>query len=344
MLVRNRASLGIENQRTKRVKTFRSNCIDFCPTTTMYYAYSTIKAPDKGEVGGSSPPRPTIQIISKYGPILTFPLFGDLPQKTVLSTVCQLYDWPEGSTLRGVKTLRVKAEQLASIWLCRVRPTDSAGLGRGGGQSNPLGGSLDYFREESVDFCLPPEIPGHHQITSSPLYLRNSLSQVITGTSSASACAISMRSNGSRWYTGSVISPNTCASAYGSMLTCRRLSASIASSRLRFNFPAAFFMAISASEMTLSSRWLAGSPITVRAFRDNLSGSSMAKRKATVSSRTRISSGPPGRRPLPRPSSVSTSPGRARSSCLSGNPTRASSQSAWSCAPGPQRACRDDRL
>src|SRR6266853_2347921 len=27
-----------------------------------YYAYSTIKAPDKGEVGGSSPPRPTIQI------------------------------------------------------------------------------------------------------------------------------------------------------------------------------------------------------------------------------------------------------------------------------------------
>jgi hypothetical protein len=28
--------------------------------------------------------------------ILTFPLFGDLPQKTVLSTVCQLYDWPDG--------------------------------------------------------------------------------------------------------------------------------------------------------------------------------------------------------------------------------------------------------
>ncbi len=25
-----------------------------------YYAYSTIKAPDKGEVGGSSPPRPTV--------------------------------------------------------------------------------------------------------------------------------------------------------------------------------------------------------------------------------------------------------------------------------------------
>jgi hypothetical protein len=48
------------------------------------------RAPDKGEVGGSSPPRPTIQITSKYAAILTFPLFGDLPQKTVLSTVCQL--------------------------------------------------------------------------------------------------------------------------------------------------------------------------------------------------------------------------------------------------------------
>jgi len=75
MLVRNPASLGIENQRTKCVKMFRSNCIDFSPTTTMYYAYSTIKAPDKGEVGGSSPPRPTIQITSKYAAILTFPLF-----------------------------------------------------------------------------------------------------------------------------------------------------------------------------------------------------------------------------------------------------------------------------
>jgi hypothetical protein len=53
---------------------------------------------DKGEVGGSSPPRPTIPITSKYAVILTFALFGDLPQKTV-STVCQLYDWPDGSTL-----------------------------------------------------------------------------------------------------------------------------------------------------------------------------------------------------------------------------------------------------
>jgi hypothetical protein len=61
MLVRNPASLGVENQPTKCVKMFRSNCIDFSPPTTYYYAYSTINAPDnKGEVGGSSPPRPTI--------------------------------------------------------------------------------------------------------------------------------------------------------------------------------------------------------------------------------------------------------------------------------------------
>src|ERR1700736_3713286 len=77
--------------------------------------------PDKGEVGGSSPPRPTIQITSKYAAILTFPLFGALPQKTVLSTVCQLHDWADGTTTQGVKTFRVKPKRLASIRLCRER-------------------------------------------------------------------------------------------------------------------------------------------------------------------------------------------------------------------------------
>jgi hypothetical protein len=38
---------------------------------TRYFAYNTIKAPDKGEVGGSSPLRPTIQITSKYGILVT---------------------------------------------------------------------------------------------------------------------------------------------------------------------------------------------------------------------------------------------------------------------------------
>ena len=79
---------------------------------------STAKAPDKDEVGGSSPPRPTIQI-SKYPAILTFPLSKGLPQKIVLSTICQLYDWPSGTITQGVKALRVKAERLKSIKLCR---------------------------------------------------------------------------------------------------------------------------------------------------------------------------------------------------------------------------------
>ena len=59
-----------------------------------YFAYSTIKAPDKGEVGGSSPPRPTIQIASKYEAILSFLLSEDRSLKTNLSTICQLPGQP----------------------------------------------------------------------------------------------------------------------------------------------------------------------------------------------------------------------------------------------------------
>jgi len=46
--------------------------------------------PDKGEVGGSSPPRPTIQIPNKYAAILTFPFSESMSQKTNLPTICQL--------------------------------------------------------------------------------------------------------------------------------------------------------------------------------------------------------------------------------------------------------------
>src|SRR5712671_4763510 len=115
MLVRNPASLGIENQRTKCVKMFRPNCIDFSPTTTMYYAYSTIKAPDKGEVGGSSPPRPTIRIT----PVNTrlFSLFSKNRFVNRLST-SRFAGW---HYTQGVETLRVKPERLASIRLCRER-------------------------------------------------------------------------------------------------------------------------------------------------------------------------------------------------------------------------------
>jgi hypothetical protein len=62
---------GFPNRR--RTQLFRGQILEWSP---HYYAYSTIKAPDKGEVGGSSPPRPTIQITSKYAAILTFPFSG----------------------------------------------------------------------------------------------------------------------------------------------------------------------------------------------------------------------------------------------------------------------------
>src|SRR5438477_3539101 len=99
---------------------FRSNCIDFSPTTTRHYTYSTRKAPDKGEVGGSSPPRPTIQITSKYAAILS-PFRGPRSENRFVNrlSTLRLTGW---DYTQGVKTLRVKAERLKSIRLCRERP------------------------------------------------------------------------------------------------------------------------------------------------------------------------------------------------------------------------------
>jgi hypothetical protein len=57
--------------------------------------------PDKGEVGGSSPPKPTIKITSKYAAILTFPLSEDLPHKTDLPTIFQLLELPNTRGHRG---------------------------------------------------------------------------------------------------------------------------------------------------------------------------------------------------------------------------------------------------
>src|SRR5260370_21934087 len=82
---------------------------------------------DKGEVGGSNPPRPTIQITNKYAAILTFPLSGNISQKTDLPTICQLYNYLPTLRLAGqhytqdVTTVRVTAKRLASIRLCRER-------------------------------------------------------------------------------------------------------------------------------------------------------------------------------------------------------------------------------
>ncbi len=71
------------------------------PKLCNCYAYSTIKAPDKGEVGGSSPPRPTIQITNKYAAILTFPFQGTCHQKTILPKICQKFEWAIDPVIRG---------------------------------------------------------------------------------------------------------------------------------------------------------------------------------------------------------------------------------------------------
>jgi hypothetical protein len=53
-----------------------------------YYAYSTTKAPDKGEVGGSSPPRPTKtpQYLCRY---FEFCRPSHSPSKSCLPKICQ---------------------------------------------------------------------------------------------------------------------------------------------------------------------------------------------------------------------------------------------------------------
>jgi hypothetical protein len=50
------------------------------------------RIPDKGKVGGSSPPRPTINP-SVYAAILAFAFFRNFPQ-SLLSTICQLPESP----------------------------------------------------------------------------------------------------------------------------------------------------------------------------------------------------------------------------------------------------------
>jgi len=72
------------------------------PTFLGWATSTNDRNTDKGEVGGSSPPGPTIQI-SNYAAILTFPLSGNISQKTNLPTICQLQDWPDGTTLRGLR-------------------------------------------------------------------------------------------------------------------------------------------------------------------------------------------------------------------------------------------------
>src|ERR1700687_5399135 len=88
------------------------------------------RAPDKGEVGGSSPPRPTITINSKYGAILTFPFRG----LSLKKPICQLFaNFRIGRMAlhRALRPSRMKAEWLASIRIMsRTLPYRVEGRGR----------------------------------------------------------------------------------------------------------------------------------------------------------------------------------------------------------------------
>src|SRR2546429_152835 len=74
---------------------------------------------DKGEVGGSSPPRPTIQITNIYAAILTFLLSGTCHQETVLPKICQKFELAIDPVFRGLRcATRMKHPKSATeTWL-----------------------------------------------------------------------------------------------------------------------------------------------------------------------------------------------------------------------------------
>jgi len=117
-------------------------------STIHYYTYSTINAPDKGEVGGSSPPRPTIQITSKYAAILTFPLSGNISQKTNLPTICQLYDWPDGTALRALNSGEGQTASIDSA-ISRTLPSQVEGRARSARYREAVEGAGRYFSQFS---------------------------------------------------------------------------------------------------------------------------------------------------------------------------------------------------
>jgi hypothetical protein len=78
--------------------------------------YCEGRLPDKGEVGGSSPPRPTIQI-SKYAAILTFPLPGACSEKAV----CQKF--AKSSSRLTLPSIRVGECGFRSFWTIRATGT-----------------------------------------------------------------------------------------------------------------------------------------------------------------------------------------------------------------------------
>jgi len=61
-----------------------------------------------------------------HAAILTFPLSGNISEKTNLPTICQHYDWPDGTALGALRPFRVKAAErfhrLGYVEKARVSP------------------------------------------------------------------------------------------------------------------------------------------------------------------------------------------------------------------------------
>jgi hypothetical protein len=88
-----------------RLARLRSSAAQSSP---RYYAYSAIKAPDKGEVGGSSPPRPTI-LFSR--------LPGVAPKASTHNPTHNLLHHLTPHTQRR-KIFSLRRERLIAVFLC----------------------------------------------------------------------------------------------------------------------------------------------------------------------------------------------------------------------------------
>jgi len=97
---------------------------------------------DKGEVGGSSPPRPTIKITSKYAAILTFPLSGILLWKSI----CQLFANFSGSQIPDPPAYPHPLLWLDALLPSRNEAKKSLGPGSVEGLLRVSATEMDYFR------------------------------------------------------------------------------------------------------------------------------------------------------------------------------------------------------
>jgi hypothetical protein len=115
--------------------------------------------PDKGEVGGSSPPRPTIQITSEYAAIFTFPIGMDFPRKTDLPKTCQKSD-------RGARSLSKAFRSLQTSFAAGISGA-SANRRESGRRDGTRRNILSVFASVSNSPAVSHvRAPGEHSVNS----------------------------------------------------------------------------------------------------------------------------------------------------------------------------------